>query len=141
MKNKQSTSSANLHPARKKCRLIHSKTRFNPQWQSGQVVYSNALCTVCSKSFSVCRQDNRYIERHMDSLTHKSNCREVSQLLKITSSFLPQNVYTRKLLVATEVKFTGFVLEHNLPFDVADHAGLYLVPYFPSSYNKDHLKQ
>ena len=68
----------------------------------------------------------------MDSLTHKSNSREISQLLKITL-FLPQNESIHEKVISADVRFTSFVLEHNLPPDVADHVAfgpLYSVPCF-----------
>ena len=69
----------------------------------------------------------------MDSLTHKSNSREVSQLHKITSSFLPQNESIHEKVISAEVKITGFVLDHNLPLDVADHVGPLFRSMFPDS--------
>ena len=75
---------------------------------------SKALCTVCNKSFSVRHQGNRDVERYMDSLTHKYNSREVSQLSKTTPSFLRQNEGIHENGISAEVKFTGFVQEHNL---------------------------
>ena len=56
--------------------------------------------------------------------------REVSQLPKTTSSFLPQNESIHDNDISAEGNFTGFVQEHNLPLDVADHLVLYSVPCF-----------
>ena len=67
----------------------------------------------------------------MDSLTHKSNSHEVSQLPKITSSFLPQNESIHEKAISADVKITGFVQEHNLLLDVADHAGSLFRTMFP----------
>ena len=36
---------------------------------------------------------------------------------------IPPRVCTLVLFISTEVKLIVFVLEHNLPLDVADHAG------------------
>ena len=93
---------------------------------------SKALCIVCNKSFSVRHQGNRDVERHMDSLTHKYNSREVSQLTKTTSSFLPQNESIHENGSSAEGKFTSFVQEHNLPLDVAERAGPLFCSMFPS---------
>ena len=65
----------------------------------------------------------------MDSLTHKYNSREVSQLSKTTPSFLPQNEGIHENGINAEVKFTGFAQEHNLPLYVAELL-LYSIPCF-----------
>ena len=102
-----------------------------------------ALCTVCNKSFSVCHQGNRDVERHMDSITYKCNSREVIQLPKTTSLFLPQNESIHENGISAEVKFIGFAQEHNLPLDVGERVGPLFRSMFPSrwSYNEDHSKQ
>ena len=52
---------------------------------------------------------------------------------EITDSFLSerQDIFTK--VIAAEVKFTAFLLEHNLPIATADHAGLLFRSMFPDS--------
>ena len=71
----------------------------------------------------------------MDSLIHKYNSCEVSQLTKITSSFLPQNESIHENGISAEGKFTGFVQEYNLPLDVAECAGPLFRSMFPSRWS------
>ena len=79
----------------------------------------------------------------MDSLTHKYNSCEVSQLTKTTSLSLPQNESIHENGISAEGKLTGFVQEHNLPLDVAERSGPLFRSMLPSqwSFKKDHSKQ
>ena len=78
----------------------------------------------------------------MDSLTHKYNSHEVSQLSKTTPPFLSQYESIHENGISAEVKFTGFVQEQNLPLDVAERAGPLFRSMFPSRWSyKDHSKQ
>ena len=43
------------------------------------------ICTVCSKSFSVCHQGYRDVERHIKALVHQSGSRVVMETQKIIS--------------------------------------------------------
>ena len=74
-----------------------------------------AHCKVCSKSFFICHQCYRDVERHLGSIIHTTKCRDVHQHPQITDSFLSQRDSMATKVISAEVKFTAFVLEHNLP--------------------------
>ena len=133
-------SSSSTAPSRKKPRLSHSKTRFNPAWNNKHPCIVQvrgepwkAYCTVCSKSFSVCHQGYRDVERHIKGLVHQSGSRVVMQTRKITNSFLSEKDDVSTMVIGAEVKFAAFLLEHNLPIAAADHAGPLFRSMFPDS--------
>lgn len=73
-------SSSSTASSRKKPRLIHSKTRFNPVWTKKhpcivQVsgVTGKAYCTV--QQVIVCHQGYRDVERHMKGIVQQSRLR------------------------------------------------------------------
>ena len=58
--------------------------------------------------------------------TNELNC-------KITQCFVSNKDSLAMKVVSTEVKFTSFLLEHNQPIAVADHAGPLFRSMFPDS--------
>jgi len=101
-------SSSSTASSRKKPRLIHSKTRFNPVWTKKhpcivQVsgVTGKAYCTVCSKSFSVCHQGYSDVERHMKGIVHQSRSRVIIHRHERlpTTSYLKKMMFLPRLLV------------------------------------------
>lgn len=89
----KSTSSNSLSQGlgkRKKRRVIHSKTRFNREWTKKYPCIvaagednGKALCTVCSKSFSVCHQGVRDVEHHMSGLIQIKESKKLINTLKL----------------------------------------------------------
>ena len=57
----------------------------------------------------------------------------VMQTQKITNSFLSEKNEVSTKVIGAEVKFTAFLLEHNLPIAAADHAGPLFRSMFPDS--------
>ena len=97
------------------------------------MVRPSVLCAV--RVFLHVTKEFRDVERHISGLTHKSKSREISEHPKIMYSFLPQSTSIHEKVTSPEVKFTGFVLEHNLPLNVADHTGPLFRSMFPDSKN------
>ena len=134
------SSSSTTAPSMKKRRVVHYKTRFNQDWMKKHPCISQdksdsgkAHCKVCSKSFSICHQGYRDVERHLGSIIHTTKSRDVHQHPRITDSFLSQRDSMATKVISAEVKFTAFLLEHNLPLAVADRAGPLFRSMFPDS--------
>ena len=52
---------------------------------------------------------------------------------KITDCFVSERDNSALKVIGAEVKFTGFLLEHNLPIAASDHAGPLFWSMFPDS--------
>lgn len=127
-------------PKKKRPRVVHSKTRFNPEWtkkhpciikQAGDS--GKAYCTVCNKALSVSHQGYADVERHINGQVHLLKSKEVESNRKITQCFVSNRDSLAMKVIGAEVKFTSFVLEHNLPIAVVDHAGPLFRSMFPDS--------
>ena len=79
--------------------------------------------TMYSMQFSVgiAHQGKRDVKRHFKGKEHKRLAQVVNSC-PILTSFFPDRLSQEKVTNA-EVLFTGFILEHNLPFEAAAHAG------------------
>ena len=104
---KQSSSTPEALPGKKKARWIHSKTSFNAGWTkkhpcimkvSGDA--GKAFCTACRKSFTVCHQGYRDAVRHFESSSHQSASRVIAQSCKLqTPSSLKRMTFLPELSV------------------------------------------
>ena len=88
-------------------------------------------CTVCNATFGIAHQGKRDVERHLEGSEHKRLAQQVNSCHSLTS-FFPDRLSQEKVINA-EVLFTGFILEHNLPFEAAAHAGPLFRAMFPDS--------
>ena len=127
-------------PKRKKQRVCHSKTKFNPDWtKKHPCIVKNAddpekaFCTVCCKSLAIDHQGYRDIDRHIIGQVHQSRAKQVESSHKITDCFMSERDNIALRVTGAEVKFTGFLLEHNLPIATSDHAGPSFRSMFPDS--------
>ena len=116
----------------------HSVTSFQKEWskiwpciQPVQQHPEKAFCTVCSSSFSIVHQGKRDVERHIKGSEHKCLSDIVNSCQTLTK-FMPDRQSQDKVINA-EVLFTGYILEHNLPFESAAHAGPLFRKMFPDS--------
>lgn len=109
----------------------HSASTFQREWstqwpciQPVQGHSDKAQCTVCNSSFGIAHQERCDVERHVDGSEHKRLAQVVntSHSSIIPTSFFPNRIDKEKV-VRTEVLFTGYILEHNLPFEAAAHDG------------------
>ena len=135
----QSSSSSGL-PKRKKQRISHSKTKFNPDWtKKHPCIVKNVddpekvFCTTCCKSLSISHQGYRDIDRHINGQVHQSRTKQVESNRKLTDCFVSDRDTIALKVIGAEVKFTGFLLEHNLPIAASDHAGPLFKSMFPDS--------
>lgn len=116
----------------------HSVTSFQKEWskmwpciQPVRQYPDKAFCAVCSSSFSIVHQGKRDVERHIKGSEHKRLSGIVNSCQTLTK-FLPDRKSQDKVINA-EVLFTGYILEHNLPFESAAHAGPLFRKMFPDS--------
>ena len=119
-------------------RRKHSVSNFQREWsilwpciQPLKDHFERAQCTVCNSSFGIAHQGKRDVQRHLEGSDHKRLAAVVSSCQNL-SSFVPDSTSQRKIINA-EVLFTTFILEHNLPFEVAAHAGNLFRSMFPDS--------
>lgn len=90
-----------------------------------------ALCTVCNSSFSIAHQGKKDVQRHVQGTEHTRLSKIVNSCQTLTE-FMPDKKSQEKVINA-EVLFTGYILEHNLPFEASSHAGPLLRIMFPDS--------
>lgn len=64
---------------------------------------------------------------------HQSRTKQVGANGRISDCFVSDRDSIALKVVGAEVKFTGFLLEHNLPFAASDHAGPLFRSMFPDS--------
>ena len=105
-----------------------------------------ALCTVCGSEFSVAHGGENDINRHKDTSQHKGLVDTAQRQRKRTNfgaSSATANLDQK--VVKTELLFSGFLVEHNLPLITADHAAKLFRNRFPDSkivnkYRYGHMK-
>jgi len=83
---------------------------------------------VCNSTFGIGYQGKCDVERHLEGSKHKRLAKVVNSCQSL-ASFFPD----REKVKNAEVLFTGFILEYNLPFQAAVHAGPPFRMMFPDS--------
>ena len=90
-------------------------------------------CKVCVKDVSCAHQGERDLTRRVGGKGHISKVRAKSNVNPISELYVKQDSVADKLTRKAEVKFTGFLAEHNLPLSAADHLGSLIRSSFPDS--------
>ncbi len=123
---------------RRGVKRTHSVSTFHREWSNSwpciQPVRGHpdkVLCTVCKKTFGIVHQGKRDVERHLDGSEHKRLTQVVNSCQPLTT--LLQDRTAQEKVTNAEVLFTGYILEHNLPFEAAAHAGPLFQRMFPDS--------
>uniref|UniRef100_H2ZU74 DUF4371 domain-containing protein n=1 Tax=Latimeria chalumnae TaxID=7897 RepID=H2ZU74_LATCH len=113
-------------------------TRFQAEWtmkwpciQPLKNDPGKALCTVCNGTFRVTHQGKRDVEKHLTGTEHERLAQMFKACKPLTSVFAAGTLQNK--VINAEVLFTGFILEHNLPFEAAAHAAPLLCKMFPDS--------
>ena len=78
-------------------------------------------CTVCNTTFGIAHQGRRDVVRHMEGSEHKRLAQVVNSCQSLTSFFTDRS--SQDKVTNAEVLFIGYILEHNLRFEAATHAG------------------
>ena len=71
------------------------------------------------------------MRRHIDGIEHRRMSKSAGGCKPVSSYF--KQPKTLDKVTNAEVLFTGFLLEHNLPFEAAFHAGPFFRVMFPDS--------
>jgi hypothetical protein len=90
-------------------------------------------CLVCTKTVSCRHQGEADMKRHVNGKHHQANVRSKSQMKSLDSLFVKKDSETDRNVRKAELKFTGFLAEHNLPLAAADHLGSLIRTCFPDS--------
>ena len=99
--------------------------RFQLAWKQDYPVTScpdiNAFyCIPCRKNVSCAHQSKGELERHCQTPTHLKFARALRKQPKI-ATVVPVQEGRNPAVIRAEVIMTNFVVQHNLPFAVADH--------------------
>lgn len=81
-------------------------------------------------SFSISHQGKKDVQRHLSGAHHKQNTRASDGCQTINSFFKKKS---EEQVTYAEVLYTGYLLEHNLPFEAAAHARPLFRKIFPDS--------
>ena len=113
------------------------KTKFSEEWKKTWPFVSAVpgsphkfRCNVCAKNLSCGHQGVADVKDHIASQSHQKLAKTLATQprLTFTSADPLQDKITR-----AEVKIANFMVEHNVPFAVADHLSTLLCDIFPDS--------
>lgn len=90
----------------------------------------HAFCTVCRCDINISHGGKNDITNHLKCAKHVSNLKDQQGNKKIKTYFGSTNSVENEVIQA-ECLFTGFLVEHNIAFSVADHVGPLLRKMFP----------
>lgn len=86
-----------------------------------------AFCTLCCTDFSILHRGKGDIVAHVNRQKHQEMAKTTKDNKKIEVIQVDYSV------IRAESLFTSFIVEHNLPVSVADHAGPLFRKMFPDS--------
>ena len=114
------------------CKYRQEWSRYRMKPSKKGVNY--AFCTVCNVDISIAGGGQHEIERHMKTTKHSTMLNQFNT--QPTLSSIVSHKTSRSIeeqAVAAEVYFAKFVVEHNIPFLVADHFSRLIKVMFPDS--------
>lgn len=88
-----------------------------------------AMCIVCQTDFSVAHGGRSDVLKHVSTQKHKDKVKCVDKNEKL--NFFSQSKDQR--VINAECLFSAFLVEHNLPLNVSDHAASLFRKMFPDS--------
>lgn len=92
---------------------------------------NHIFCTVCSKDFRIASGGMADLDKHISSIAHQNLARK--KCIKSTPTLHAFTCDTADKVIHAEALFTNFLIEHNLPLSVSDHAGPLFNKMFPDS--------
>ena len=116
----------------------HSSCSFQRTWSTQYPCIQptsdklRAKCTICDCSFNIHHQGLLDVKRHIGGSQHQKLAKDVAASTSIDTFYVSGSTEVEKVTNA-EVLFTGFILEHNLPFECSSHAGPLFRKMFPDS--------
>lgn len=93
---------------------------------------NSACCTHCSSDFGIGHGGSNDIQVHLKSVKHRTAAAEASSNSRshdIAQFFVAKD----NSVTNAEVKFTQFLIEHNIAFSAADHLSQLVKNAFPDS--------
>nr|XP_042906662.1 zinc finger BED domain-containing protein 5-like [Parasteatoda tepidariorum] len=81
---------------------------------------NHAYCITCDMDFTIAHGGLYDCRRHVECERHKKNAERLATNKKINALFSSSSDDLK--VIRAEALFTNFILEHNLPIAVADHA-------------------
>lgn len=88
---------------------------------------------MCKKDVSCAHQGEGDLKRHCGGKEHLSRVKAKSNIIPLTSTFVQKDSEADVMARKAELRFTGFLAEHNLPLAAADHLGALIRCSFPDS--------
>lgn len=118
-----------------KTRAVHNqkyKKEYGKQFPVAESALGlqHAFCIVCSADFSINHGGMNDIQKHMNSKKHKAFS-EIKDKARPISTFFSSSGDLD--VIRAETLFTEFIIEHSLPFSVADHCTKLFRKMFPDS--------
>ena len=126
--------------------LFNYKTKYNAAWFSQDnlkkykdVITNSKLgesyfyCKICAKDVSCSHSGASDLVRHCNAVTHQKREKERRKQPQIGTFGCKKNSSTDILTRKAEIKFTGFLAEHNLPIAAANHLSSLVKECFPDS--------
>lgn len=135
-KKRKLSDSNELRSAQKKPKVVQKyKQDYNSEWpvlKASSTSISSAFCTLCRVDFSVAHGGRNDCQRHINTKKHLDivNASDQTARKQISGYFTQQKDTS---VINAEVLFSEFLIEHNLPIAVADHAGPLFRAMFPDS--------
>ena len=97
--------------------------KFSLQKNHPKNTEHSLYCTLCNKDINIEHLGRADITMHINGNAHKKAQEIKSNQPGIVSVFLKPYNLLESQVRRVEVKVTGFITEHNIPFAVADHLG------------------
>ncbi|XP_063222953.1 uncharacterized protein LOC134531219 [Bacillus rossius redtenbacheri] len=91
-----------------------------------------AFCSVCRCDINIGHGGRYDINLHVNCSKHLANVKSVAVSSKV-SDYFAKNNSTDNAVIRAECMFTNFLVEHNIPLNVSDHAGPLFRKMFPNS--------
>ena len=91
------------------------------------------FCQICNKDVSCSHGGSSDLVRHCASASHSQRLREKRKQPTISGFVTVKNSSVDEKARIAELKFTGFLAEHNLPLASADHLTSLVRECFPDS--------
>ena len=121
---------------KKKTKTVEQKYRreYSNEWPvltKSAVSEKHVLCTACNLNFLVSHGGRSDCWKHIQTEGHRKKSAAVgSSTLK---NFFPSSSNSDNAVINAEVLFTNFIVEHNIPIAVTDHAAPLFKQMFPDS--------
>ena len=132
-----------LFARKKRSRPFHIDSKYQARWSTKYLGIKRsskgatfAFCSLCGVDISIAGGGVHQIKRHCANRKHCSRVSETTSQRQPTISEICAQSQSKQLaedVSQAELCFARFIVEHNLPFAVADHFNKLVAPMFPDS--------